>query len=145
MKRSVEYILCRLGWSGTLFTLGAWMALAAHAAPGSWVTESTGVRLFTPGRMVESKPLAPTGTVSDQALIRHVRWRYRVTSDWPRPEAWLCHPKRCIELPNASGRSDALEGLPANVPLSFRFRLPKENRPDTPRRVEGLQIIVDYD
>lgn len=119
--------------------------LSAQAAPGSWVTESTGVRLFTPGRMVESKPLTPPEVVPAQAQIRQIRWRYRAPSGWPQPEAWLCHPQRCIPLSQARGRSKVLAGLSADAPLYFRFRLPKQHHSSKPQRVEELQVIVDYD
>ena len=145
MSRLIGQALCLLGWPGMLFVIGFLLALPAQAAPGSWVTENTGVRLFTPGRIVESKPLLPPGAVSAQAQIRHIRWRYRVSPGLPQLEAWLCHSQRCIPLPQARGHSKALAGLPADAPLFFRFRLPKEYRLSKPQRVEKLQVIVDYD
>lgn len=113
------------------------------AAPGSWVSNADSVRLFTPGRAVASTTSTPPELASG-AHIRTLRWRFTVPSGAPRLAVWLCHPRRCISLSTPSGRSQGLAGLPADVPLTFRFRLPASSRPAKPLRIEGLQVIVDY-
>lgn len=121
------------------------VSFPVSAAPGSWVSEASGVRLFTPGRMVESMTLTPPPELAEGARIRTLRWRFTAPSGTPLPDAWLCHPRRCIALSTRNGRSQGLAGLAADVPLTFRFRLPVSVRLPTPLRIEGLQVIVDYD
>lgn len=124
--------------------LGVLMAASAiEAAPGSWVGEAPAVRLFTPERWVESRHLAPPAMAAG-ATIRRLRWRFTLPPGQPRPAAWLCHPQRCMPLPAAQGHSEALAGLSADRPLTFRFRLPASPRPSQPLRIEGLQAIVDF-
>lgn len=115
----------------------------AFAAPGSWVGNADSIRLFTPGRAVTSTTLTPP-ELAQGAHIRTLRWRFTAPSGTLRPDAWLCHPRRCIALSTASGQSRGLAGLAADVPLTFRFRLPASSRLDAPLRIEGLQVIVDY-
>lgn len=129
----------------TLFLALALASLSVLAAPGSWVSEAQGARLFTPGRMIESAPLTPPAELVEGALIRSLRWRFTVPSGQPRPDAWLCHPRRCIALASPRGKSRALAGLAADEPLVFRFRLPASSQPAAPFRIESLQVIVDYD
>lgn len=128
-----------------LALLAGLVSIQAFAAPGSWVSDAEGIRLFTPGRVVESTTLTLPPELADGAHIRTLRWRFTLPSGQPRPEAWLCHPRRCIALSSPSGRSQELAGLTADVPLTFRFRLPSSARPAKPLRIEDLQVIVDYD
>ncbi|SDK94187.1 flagellar protein FlhE [Modicisalibacter muralis] len=128
-----------------LMALLATASPQAFAAPGSWVGDADSVRLFTPGRAVESTLLTPPPELADGAHIRTLRWRFTAPSGPLRPEAWLCHPRRCIMLSTPSGQSQALAGLSADAPLTFRFRLPASARSTQPLRIEGLQVIVDYD
>lgn len=121
-----------------------WLASPVQAASGSWVGEVAGVRLFTPGRAVDSRPIEPPGMVAAEAKIHSLSWRFQGPAGQPQPEAWLCHPQRCMKLDAARGRSQALMGLTASGPLYFRFHLPREARPGRPLRVEGLQVIVNY-
>ncbi|SFH44188.1 flagellar protein FlhE [Modicisalibacter xianhensis] len=114
------------------------------AASGSWVGTGQGVRLFTADRIVESKPLKPGSPLAKGAFIRQVHWQYHVSAGQPYLQAWLCVSRECTRLSGARGTSQALAGLAADQPLHFRFRLPKGRQPDRPFRVEGLQVIVDY-
>ncbi|HET8791975.1 MAG TPA: flagellar protein FlhE [Modicisalibacter sp.] len=136
---------CLLPAALALALLAALVSVQVSAAPGSWVSDAEGVRLFTPGRVVESTTLTPVPELANGAHIRTLRWRFTLPSGQPRLEAWLCHPRRCIALSSPSGRSRGLAGLTADVPLTFRFRLPTSARPAKPLRIEGLQVIVDYD
>lgn len=121
-----------------------WLAASVQAAPGSWVGETAGVRLFTPGRVVQSSPIEPVGAIPPEARIHSLSWRFESPAGQPQPEVWLCHPQRCLSLATRRGRSQSLAGLLADEPLHFRFLLPDEARPTTPFRVTALQVIVDY-
>ena len=120
------------------------LPVSSVAAPGSWVSAGESVRLFTTGRVVESQPLLPQGDMVKGTHIRQVRWQYRVPAGQPYLEAWLCASQECVRLGGPRGSSRALAGLAADQPLHFRFRLPKGRQPAKPFRVEGLQVIVDY-
>lgn len=121
-----------------------WLVSPVQAASGSWVGEVTGVRLFTPGRAVDSGPIQPPGAVAAEAKIHSLSWRFQGPVGQPQPEAWLCHPQHCMKLAVARGRTQEMMGLTANEPLYFRFQLPREAHPGGPLRVEGLQVIVNY-
>lgn len=114
------------------------------AAPGSWVGTGESVRLFTAGRMVESQPLQAHSNLVDGTRIRQVHWQYRLPAGQPHIEAWLCALRECIRLGGSRGSSQGLAGLAADQPLHFRFRLPMGRQPAKPFRIEGLQVIVDY-
>ena len=124
---------------------GLWLLLVAdlQAGSGSWVGDAASVRLFTPGRSVESAPIVPPARLPYEARIRQVTWRFEPPIDQPYLEAWLCQ-QRCIFLPAARGSSQALAGLDASRPLFFLFRPPEGRRVLKPFRVRGLQVIVDY-
>ncbi|SHF55539.1 flagellar protein FlhE [Modicisalibacter ilicicola DSM 19980] len=123
--------------------LGLLMLPPAQADSGSWVGDAPSVRLFTPGRVAKSAAIAPPGRLPSDARIRRVAWRFEPPVDQPLLEAWLCH-RRCLPLSMARGASEALAGLAADQPLYFLFRLPAEAHADTPFRLRGLQVIVDY-
>lgn len=134
----------RWRWRHSACAVGMVLSFSALATPGSWVGEVGGVRLFTPGRTVESALIRPPTSLPSDARIRTLRWRFERPVGQPRPEAWLCHARRCIELVTARGRSQALAGLAAGEPLHFRFRLPARAHAANPFRIEALQVIVDY-
>ncbi|WP_425194461.1 flagellar protein FlhE [Halomonas sp. GXIMD04776] len=117
---------------------------SAQATPGSWVGTAPSVRLFTPGRPVQSVSITPSSPLSSDARIRSISWRFAPPVDQPRLEAWLCQHKRCFSLSMARGTSQALAGLDANQALFFVFRLPEDARASKPFRVQGLRVIVDY-
>lgn len=132
------------GMRRLVIMLGLALVTPALAAPGSWVGETRGVQLFTPGRVVDSRVISPSGGVASEARILQVRWQYSTPPGAPRPQAWLCNPQACFKLNASRGSSRALKGLPASQPLHFRFRLPQEGRLGQPFRVEGLQVIVNF-
>ncbi|GAB2798154.1 flagellar protein FlhE [Halomonas shantousis] len=131
---------------GLVLMFGLTSAEGALAAAGSWVAQGKSVLLTTPGRLETSKALSPpTGGPARQGRITRIHWRYQApTEAMSKLEAWLCHFDRCMTLPAGRGMSDALAGLPAQTPLTFRFRLHADNGQATHMRVKGLQIIVDY-
>nr|WP_298376208.1 flagellar protein FlhE [uncultured Halomonas sp.] len=115
-----------------------------QAASGSWVGSASSVRLFTPGRLVQSAPIAPSSSLSPSARIHSISWRFAPPPGQPSLEAWLCQGERCFSLPTARGTSQALAGSNPNQPLFFVFRLPQDARASKPVPVQGLQVIVNY-
>ncbi|WP_129138433.1 flagellar protein FlhE [Modicisalibacter coralii] len=132
MKR--RHWLMAVGW---LMALPAWAG-----APGSWVGDARAVRVFTPGRLVDSRAIEPPAAVRGE--IASVAWRFEVPPGVVGLRAWLCHPQRCLALSAARGRSKGLAGLAADAPLRFRFGLVRGHQPTRPLRITGLQAIVDY-
>lgn len=122
---------------GLLVIPPAWAGVS-----GSWVGDTRAVRLFTPGRLVDSRAIEPPGAVHGE--IASVAWRFEVPAGVVGLRAWLCHPQRCIALSTARGRSERFAGLAADASLHFRFRLPRNLQPTQPLRITGLQAIVDY-
>jgi len=121
----------------------AGLGLAGPASgAGSWVGRAPGVTLVTPGRVAIAEPITPPPGLRP-GRITSVSWRFRAPAGLPELEAWLCHPRRCLALPAARGRSDALRGLSAREPLTLRFRLPSGTRRGA-ARLTGLQVIVNY-
>lgn len=129
--------------------LGATLSMAPFAKAveaGSWaVTLPRGPLLTTPGRDERTAPLRPpeAHTVGDGHITR-VSWRY-VTKRPSDVRAWLCHPRRCVEMATRRGGTRELQGLSAQGPFVLRFRRAASR--DTARagvRIEDLQLIVNY-
>lgn len=112
---------------------------AAEAAPGSWQARIPGLRLAVPGRESASVPLQPPD-LARQRRLAEVRWRFELPAG-AAVRAWLCHPERCIELPRSRGRSSALAGLDAGLPLQFRFRLAPRGEA---QQVGAIELLVEY-
>jgi len=128
--------------SAGLLVAGLLLMAGPASGAGSWVGRAPGVTLGTPGRVATAEPITPPPGLRP-GRITTVSWRFRVPAGLPGLDAWLCHPRRCLALPAARGRSEALRGLPAREPLTLRFRLP----PGTRRGAvpfTGLQVIVNY-
>ncbi|MCI0508801.1 flagellar protein FlhE [Chromohalobacter marismortui] len=120
---------------------------SAHAADaGSWaVSLPRGPLLTTPGRDERTQPLHPPAAdlVGDGRITR-VSWRYAMQEPHA-VRAWLCHPRRCIELATQRGGTRALEGLSAAGPFVLRFRRAISIGVAGPSvRIEDLQLIVNY-
>ncbi|KXS39172.1 MAG: flagellar protein [Halomonadaceae bacterium T82-2] len=124
-----------------LLLVGLGLAGSALGA-GSWVGRAPAVNLGTPGRVTAAEPITPPAGLRP-GLITSVSWRFRAPPGLPDLEAWLCHPRRCLPLTAARGRSDGLRGLPAREPLTLHFRLPR-NAHAGAVRLTGLQVIVNY-
>ncbi|MBD3894437.1 flagellar protein FlhE [Halomonas sp. ML-15] len=130
----------RLGALAVLAACAQWGMADTAAVSGSWIAETDGVRVAVPGRDTHSRPLAPGPGVPARAQISQVGWQY-ATPPGTAYQAWLCHPQRCMRLGSSRGRSEALAGLSASEPLTFRFRLGAGSRP---AQISELQVFVDY-
>ncbi|MCT8469837.1 flagellar protein FlhE [Chromohalobacter canadensis] len=132
-----------------LAALGATLSMApfAHAVEaGSWaVTLPRGPLLTTPGRDERTAPLRPPASHTvDDGRITRVSWRY-ATKEPSDVRAWLCHPRRCVEMATRRGGTQALEGLSAEGPFVLRFRrATSRNAPRASVHIEDLQLIVNY-
>ncbi|SEL75638.1 flagellar protein FlhE [Halomonas daqiaonensis] len=128
----------RNGWHALALLLA--LACGELQAAGSWIANAPATQVSLAGRETASEPLRPGGAQASNQAIHSVVWRYRL----PRGSALnvrLCHPAGCIPLPTMHGTTHALAGLPADVPLEFRFSLAEGQRPVT---VGELQVIVNH-
>ncbi|MEQ6887171.1 flagellar protein FlhE [Halomonas sp. CS7] len=118
------------------------LALAAGElqAAGSWVAEAPALRVSVAGRDTASAALQPGGKQANGEAITSITWRYRLPPGRAL-NARLCHPSGCVALPAQRGTTRALAGQVAEAPLTFRFSLPRGERPV---RVGGLQVIVNH-
>ncbi|WP_280562123.1 MULTISPECIES: flagellar protein FlhE [unclassified Chromohalobacter] len=132
-----------------LVAIGAALSMTPFAQAveaGSWaVTLPRGPLLTTPGRDERTSPLRPpeSHTVGDGRITR-VSWRY-TTQEPSDVRAWLCHPRRCVEMATRRGGTQALEGLSARGPFVLCFRRATSGKAShTGVRIEDLQLIVNY-
>lgn len=133
---------CSPGRHGGSLPVLVLLALTAGQlqAAGSWIAEAPGLAVSLAGRETSSAALEPGDPPPEGATLTSVSWRYRVPSGRAL-EARLCHPAGCVTLTGGRGTTRALAGLPAEAPLTFRFSLPRGERP---LRVGGLQVIVNH-
>ncbi|XKH60329.1 flagellar protein FlhE [Halomonas sediminis] len=113
----------------------------ALAAPGSWVASVPGLMVAMSDRAVSTQSVAPPPTATvGEAQITHIQWQYRHPPG-TLLRAWLCHPEQCVPLRGMRGATQAFAGMQAQAPIHFRFALTPGQRPV---KVQGLQVIVDY-
>ncbi|MCP1314713.1 MULTISPECIES: flagellar protein FlhE [unclassified Halomonas] len=132
LKRLGMFALAGIIWMGG--------ALPALGGTGSWSREATGVMVAMSDRATRSQTLAPPAAPLAGGRIERVQWRFEAPPGAPL-RAWLCHPERCVALSGQRGSLTGLTGLAADAPLEFRFALAPGQRPT---RVQGLQVIVNY-
>lgn len=112
---------------------------AEAAAPGSWQGRAPAFHVARSDARSCSQSMVPPALAGGRRL-GSLAWRFEVPAGAVL-QAWLCHPQRCIALPGGRGRSRDLAGLDAGAPLQLCFRL---GEGATPRRVGGLQLLVEY-
>lgn len=132
LKRLGALALACVVWMGVV--------LPALGAAGSWSRETTGVMVAMSDRATRSQALAPPAAPLAGGRIERVHWRFEAPPG-SALRAWLCHPQRCVALSGQRGSLTGLAGLGADAPLEFRFALAPGQRPT---RVQGLQVIVNY-
>ena len=137
MRRVAPVAPGRRGWPALALLLA--LAAGELQAAGSWVAEAPGLRVSLAGRETASAVLRPGGTPPEGEIIS-IAWRYRVPPGRDL-KVRLCHPAGCVALPAMRGTTRALSGLTADAPLTFRFSLPRDERPV---KVGGLQVIVNH-
>lgn len=132
-----------------LVAIGATLSMTPFAQAveaGSWaVTLPRGPLLTTPGRDERTAPLRPpeSHSVGDGRITR-VSWRY-TTKEPSDVRAWLCHPRRCVEMATRRGGTQVLQGLSAAGPFVLRFRRATSGKAShSVVRIEDLQLIVNY-
>ncbi|WP_337261612.1 MULTISPECIES: flagellar protein FlhE [unclassified Serratia (in: enterobacteria)] len=122
-------------------------SLAAQAASGSWVASNDGVELQHGLVRAESQVLRPVTPLPGQpARITSISWRYQLLSAEPAGlRVQLCTVARCITLDAGSGRSEAMNGQPADSEFRFVYYVQARGALNPALRVIGNQIIVNYE
>ncbi|MFZ1871576.1 MAG: flagellar protein FlhE [Chania sp.] len=123
------------------------LPLATQAVSGSWVASNDGVALERGQVRAESQPLRPLNALpGDSARITSVSWRYQLFSAEPAGlQVQLCTAARCIVLDTGSGRSEALNGDPADSEFRFVYYVHARGALNPSLRVMVNQIIVNYE
>lgn len=121
--------------------------LAAQAASGSWTATNDGVELGYGLVRAESQVLRPMAPLPGKAArITSVSWRYQLLSAEPAGlQVQLCTAVRCIALGAGSGRSEAMNGEPADSEFRFVYYVRARGALNPALRVIGNQIIVNYE
>lgn len=122
-------------------------SLATQAASGSWMASNDGVALGHGLVRAESLVLRPMTPLPGQpARITSVSWRYQLLSAEPAGlQVQLCTAVRCIVLGAGSGRSEAMNGQPADSEFRFVYYVQARGALNPALRVIGNQIIVNYE
>lgn len=124
------------------FCLSALPIAEQAAAAGSWVASAPSVRVTMAERESLSAPLLPPASLGEaEAEIQSVVWRFNAPPG-ASLKGRLCQADACIAVDQMRGRSDALAGRSAKMPLRFHFSLATDRQQAVV--VRGLQIIVNY-
>ncbi|KFK96373.1 MULTISPECIES: flagellar protein FlhE [unclassified Serratia (in: enterobacteria)] len=119
---------------------------AAQAVSGSWNASNDGIELGYGQLRAESQPLRPFNVLpGNSARITSISWRYQLLSAEPAGlQVQLCTLARCIALGAGSGRSEALNGEPADSEFRFVYYVQARGTLNPPLRVISHQVIVNY-
>lgn len=126
------------------------ISLPAVAASGSWSDTQRGVTLQNRGVMMSSPPLAAADSApvrqKSSATITTVSWKYEVLGARPAGlQVKLCNTlNHCVGLDADSGTTRSFYGQTASSPLRFVYFVAGNGAMNTPLRVIGNQVIVNY-
>lgn len=126
------------------------MSLPAVAASGSWSDTQRGVTLQNRGVMMSSPPLAAANSApvrqKSSATITTVSWKYELLGARPAGlQVQLCNSvNHCVGLDADSGVTKSFYGQTASSPMRFVYFVAGGGAMNTPLRVMGNQVIVNY-
>lgn len=126
------------------------MSLPAVAAYGTWSDTQRGVTLQNRGVMMSSPPLVAADSApvrqKNSATITTVSWKYEVLGVRPAGlQVQLCNSvNHCVGLDADSGSTRSFYGQTASSPLRFVYYVAGGGAMNTPLRVIGNQVIVNY-
>ncbi|MFU2317761.1 flagellar protein FlhE [Rahnella sp. PCH160] len=126
------------------------ISLPAVAASGSWSDTQRGVTLQNRGVMMSSPPLAAANSSpvrqKGSATITTVSWKYELLGARPAGlQVQLCNSvNHCVGLDADSGVTTSFYGQAAISPMRFVYFVAGNGAMNTPLRVIGNQVIVNY-